>query len=312
MKVVILCGGMGTRMRERGELLPKPLIPIGGRPILWHLMKYFAHFGRSEFVLCLGYQREAFIDFFLNYRYRNSDLTLELGRADSLQLHDRDGQEENWKVTLADTGLRTNTGGRLRRAACYLEGDRFFVTYGDGLANVDLDALLEFHHQHGKLATVTAVHPAGRFGEIELFPLAPNGGEGSGLRGFLPCNAPPAPGGRVARFAEKPQTSAGYINGGFMVLEREFLERYLTDDCVLEADALARCTRDGQLAAYCHEGFWQCMDTPREQQLLDDLWNRDQAPWKVWFTTGCPAEAPASEPAPALRFLSQVLSRAMA
>ncbi len=288
MKVVILCGGMGTRMRDRGELLPKPLAPIGDRPILWHLMKYFAHFGRREFVLCLGYLREAFIDFFLNYRYRNSDLTLELGRPETMRLHDRELQEDNWKVTLADTGLRTNTGGRLRRAARYLDGDRFFLTYGDGLADVDLDGLLEFHLQHGKLATVTAVHPAGRFGEIEL----------AGLNGL------------VAQFAEKPQTSAGYINGGFLVLERDFIEQYVTEDCVLEADALARCARDGQLAAYCHEGFWQCMDTPREQQLLEDLWACDRAPWKVWFTAARAAPEPAAEAMPALRFLSHALSRA--
>jgi len=296
MKVVILCGGMGTRMRALGDLMgelsPKPLVPIGGRPMVWHLLKYFAHFGHREFVLCLGYKREAFIDFFLNYRYHNSDLTLELGRPESLRLHDRAFQEENWQVTLADTGLRTPTGGRLRRAARYLGGDRFFLTYGDGLSNVDLDALVEFHRRQGKLATVSAVHPAGRFGEIEL-------------------EREQHVAGLVASFAEKPQTSAGYINGGFMVLEREFIDRYLTSDCVLEADALARCARDRQLAAYCHEGFWQCMDTPREQQMLDDLWQRDQAPWKVWFAPEARSEEPSSEATPALRFLSQVLARAV-
>jgi glucose-1-phosphate cytidylyltransferase len=260
MKVVLLCGGMGTRMRDYPEVLPKPLVPIGSRPIVWHLMRYFAHFGYKEFVLCLGYKREAFVEYFLNYRYHQSDLTIELGRPEGIWLHDRETTGDNWRITLADTGLRTNTGGRLKRVAKYLDGTRFLLTYGDGLSNVDLDALVHFHRRTGKLATVTAVHPAGRFGEIEL------------------------DGSRVTSFAEKPQTTAGYINGGFLVFEKEFISRYLTDDpqCVLEADALARCARDGQLAAYCHEGFWQCMDTPREQQLLDDLWARGQAPWKVW------------------------------
>jgi glucose-1-phosphate cytidylyltransferase len=260
MKTVILCGGMGTRMREFSELLPKPLVPVGGRPILWHLLKYFGHSGYRDFVLCLGFKREAFVDYFLNYRYRNSDLTIELGRSEGVWLHNRESPSENWRLTLADTGLNTNTGGRLRRAMQYLDGTRFLLTYGDGLATVDLEALVAFHRRQGKLATVTAVHPTGRFGEIELTETG------------------------VRTFAEKPQTSAGYINGGFMVLEREFVNRYVKDDtdCVLEADALARCARDGQLAAYCHEGFWQCMDTPRERQLLEDLWTRGQAPWKVW------------------------------
>jgi glucose-1-phosphate cytidylyltransferase len=260
VKTVILCGGMGTRMRDYSEVLPKPLVPIGGRPILWHLLKYFAHFGRTDFILCLGFKREAFVDYFLNYRYHNSDLTIELGRPEGVWLHDREFPSDNWRLTLADTGLRTNTGGRLKRVAKYLDGTRFLLTYGDGLANVDLEALLDCHRRSGKLATVTAVHPAGRFGEIELDEQG------------------------VCEFAEKPQTSAGYINGGFLVMEREFIHRYLTDDtkCVLEADALARCARDRQLAAYRHEGFWQCMDTPREQQLLEDLWTRGTAPWRVW------------------------------
>jgi glucose-1-phosphate cytidylyltransferase len=269
LKTVILCGGMGTRMRDYSEVLPKPLVPVGSRPILWHILRYFAHFGHKEFVLCLGFKREAFVDYFLNYRYHNCDLTVELGRPEGVWLHDRESQSENWRVTLADTGLRTNTGGRLKRAAKYLDGTRFLLTYGDGLATVDLDALVEFHRRSGKLATVTAVHPTGRFGEIELRD------------------------NEVLEFAEKPQTSAGYINGGFMVLEKEFIHRYVADDgaCVLEAHALAACARDRQLAAYCHEGFWQCMDTPREQQLLEDLWSRGKAPWKVWERQGHSFEA---------------------
>jgi len=259
MKVVILCGGMGTRIRDHHETLPKPMIPIGGRPIIWHIMKYYAHFGFKDFVLCMGYKREAFVDFFLHYRYHNSDLTIELGDPEAVRFHDREAEPEDWRITLTDTGLRTNTGGRLRRAAKFISGSRFMLTYGDGLCNVDLIDLIDFHKRTGKLATVSAVHPTGRFGEIELDE------------------------GLVASFAEKPQTSAGYINGGFMVLEREFIERYLNDpNCILEADALAQCAREDQLAAYCHEGFWQCMDTAREHQLLEDLWTSNDAPWRIW------------------------------
>ena len=265
MQVVILCGGMGTRIRDHHDSLPKPMIPIGGKPIVWHIMRHYAHFGFKDFILCLGYKREAFVDFFLHYRYHNSDLTIDLGDPESVHFHDHEAEPEDWRITLADTGLRTNTGGRLRQAAKFITGSRFMLTYGDGLSTVDLDDLLEFHRRAGKLATVSAVHPTGRFGEIELDDQL------------------------VASFAEKPQTTAGYINGGFMVFEKEFIQRYLGDpDCVLEADALAQCARDGQLAAYCHEGFWQCMDTAREHQLLEDLWSSGDAPWQVLNTaTGC-------------------------
>ncbi len=259
MKVIILCGGMGTRIRDHHDSLPKPMIPVGGKPIVWHIMKCYAHFGFKDFILCLGYKREAFVDFFLHYRYHNSDLTIELGDPESVHFHDREAEPEDWRITLADTGLRTNTGGRLRQAAKFISGSRFMLTYGDGLSTVDLDNLLEFHRRAGKLVTVSAVHPTGRFGEIELDDQL------------------------VASFAEKPQTTAGYINGGFMIFEKEFIQRYLGDpDCVLEAEALAQCARDGQLAAYCHEGFWQCMDTAREHQLLEDLWSSGDAPWQVW------------------------------
>jgi glucose-1-phosphate cytidylyltransferase len=259
MPVVILCGGMGTRIRDHHESLPKPMIPIGGKPIVWHIMKYYAHFGFKDFVLCLGYKREVFVDFFLHYRYHNSDLTIDLGDPESVYFHDLAAEQEDWRITLADTGLRTNTGGRLLQAAKFLTGSRFMLTYGDGLSTVALDDLLHFHRESGKLATVSAVHPTGRFGEIELEEHL------------------------VASFAEKPQTTAGYINGGFMVFETEFIHRYLSEpDCVLEVDALAQCARDGQLAAYCHEGFWQCMDTAREHQVLEDLWSTGAAPWQVW------------------------------
>lgn len=260
MKVVIFCGGMGTRIRDHFELLPKPLIPVGSRPILWHIMKYYGHYGFNDFVLCLGYKREAFIDYFLHYRHHNTDMTIDLSRPDSVQFHDSDSGLENWRITLADTGIRTSTGGRLARAAKYLTSDTFLLTYGDGVSSIDLIALLECHRASGKLATVSAVHPAGRFGEIELDE------------------------DLVLGFNEKPQTGSGFINGGFMVLEREFIERYLSEDesCVLEADGLQRCARDGMLGAYRHEGFWQCMDTGREHQLLEEMWSTGQAPWRVW------------------------------
>jgi glucose-1-phosphate cytidylyltransferase len=265
MKVVILCGGLGTRIRDQHELLPKPLVPIGPRPIVWHVMSHYAAYGHRDFVLCLGYKSEAFVDYFLNYRQYNCDLTVKLGRRPAVRLHG--GVEVDWRVTLAHTGLKTATGARVCRARRYLTGPRFLLTYGDGLSTVDLDALLAHHIASGKLVTVSAVHPAGRFGEIDLA------------------------GDEVRSFAEKPQTSAGYINGGFMVLERELIDRYLSDDegCVLEADALARCARDGELAVYRHEGFWQCMDTPREHQLLEELWNSGRAPW----ATGKPGKTTA-------------------
>jgi glucose-1-phosphate cytidylyltransferase len=260
LNVVILCGGLGTRMRDHHTVLPKPLVPIGPKPIVWHIMKYYAHFGHEDFILCLGYKREAFVDFFLNYRYHNSDLTIELGHPERIQFHRQEEEPEGWRVTLADTGLHTNTGGRLQRVARYLDGGPLLLTYGDGLSTVDLHALLAFHQRAGKLATVSAVHPAGRFGEIELW------------------------GNEIIRFAEKPQTTAGFINGGFMVLEKEFIARYVDDEpeCILEAHALARCARDRQLAAYCHDGFWQCMDNQREHQILEELWESGRAPWKVW------------------------------
>lgn len=258
MKVVILCGGMGTRIRDVSELIPKPMVPVGEQPMLWHIMKYYAHFGFKDFVLCLGYKKEAIIDYFLNYTARNCDVTVELGRRAKTIFHHGDGRE-NWRVTLADTGLKTMTGSRVRRAAKYIGAGTFLLTYGDGLCDVDLKALLKSHRKSGKLATVCAVHPGGRFGEIELS------------------------GGRVRSFAEKPQVTQGYVNGGFMALEQEFIRRYIHDDsaCVLESDALARCAHDGQLNAFRHEGFWQCMDTAREHQMLNEMWERGAA-WKVW------------------------------
>ncbi len=256
--VMILCGGMGTRLRDVTELLPKPMVPIGPQPILWHIMKTYAAFGVRRFILCLGYKREAIIDYFVNYRARATDTTITLGREGRIVYHGASA-EDDWEVTLADTGEKTMTGGRVARAARYLRADDrdFFLTYGDGVANVDFAALLAHHRAQGRAITVTAVHPAARFGEIQLEH------------------------GLVARFLEKPQSESGLINGGFMALDRGFLARYLNDDqgLILEQEPMRRAAATGDMAAYLHAGFWQCMDTAREHQLLNGLWESGRAPW---------------------------------
>ena len=259
MKVVILCGGQGTRLREETEVRPKPMVEIGNRPILWHLMKLYAHYGLSEFVLCLGYKAHIIKDFFLNYEARVNDFTVRLGENSGLEFHSRH-PEDGWTVTLADTGQSAMTGARLRRVRRYLGREPFCLTYGDGLGDVDIPALLEFHRSHGKLATVTGVRPPGRFGELMVQD------------------------GRVDVFAEKPQVTEGFINGGFFVFEPEFLDRYLNDrdDLVLEGEPLQRLAADGELMMWPHQGFWQPMDTFREWKLLEDCWNSGHAPWKVW------------------------------
>jgi glucose-1-phosphate cytidylyltransferase len=259
MKVVILCGGQGTRLREETEVRPKPMVEIGGRPILWHLMKLYAHHGAREFILCLGYKGEVIKDFFLNYESRVNDFTVRLGRNSSVEFHNRH-PEEGWSVTLAETGATALTGARVRRVRRYLDGKTFCLTYGDGLGDIDIPALLQFHRSHGKLATVTGVRPPGRFGELEL-----NGSV-------------------VSAFAEKPQVTEGFINGGFFVFEPEVVDRYLDDrdDLILEREPLQRLAADGQLMMWPHHGFWQPMDTYREWKMLEDLWNSGRAPWKVW------------------------------
>jgi glucose-1-phosphate cytidylyltransferase len=222
-------------------------------------MKYYAHFGFREFILCLGYRGESFSDYFLRYRTRNSDLTIELGGRARTIVHDSI-DEEGWVVTLANTGLNAMTGARVSRAFKYVDGEDFLLTYGDGLCDADLGKLVEHHRRSGKLITVTAVHPVGRFGEMELEKES------------------------VASFNEKPQTRGDYINGGFMVVKRRFVREYLADDAsvVLERDPMRQAARDGQMAAFRHDGFWQCMDTAREHELLEELWNSGKAPWKVW------------------------------
>jgi glucose-1-phosphate cytidylyltransferase len=255
MKVVLLAGGLGTRLREETEYRPKPMVEVGGRPILWHIMKNFAHFGLKEFVVCTGYKGEMIKDYFLNYEARMNDFTIHLGPQSSVEYF-ADHGEVDWRVTLADTGATTMTGGRVKRVARHLDGP-FIVTYGDGLADVDIDKLLAFHRSHGRLATVTTVRPLSRFGVMDL------GGEDV-----------------VQRFREKPQTD-GYVNAGFFVFEPRFLE-YLTDESVLEAEPLEALANEGQLVAYRHDGFWQPMDTYREFTMLNDMWDSGKAPWKVW------------------------------
>jgi glucose-1-phosphate cytidylyltransferase len=258
VKVMILCGGMGTRLREHTETRPKPMIEVGGAPILTHIMRNYAAHGMHEFVLCLGYLGHVIKEYFLNYEAMNSDFTVELGRRGVIRYHDRDPGEPGWSVTLADTGAETSTGARVKRAARYLDGGTFCITYGDGLADLDLSAVLAFHRAHGKLVTMTGVRPASRFGEIEH------------------------QGGTVTEFNEKPQVGQGLINGGFFFCEPGFLE-YLSEDegCILERQPLERCVAERQLRVYEHTGFWQCMDTYRDWEHLQQLWRSGRAPWAV-------------------------------
>ncbi len=260
MKAVILCGGQGTRIREASESLPKPMLPIGNKPMVWHIMKSYAAHGVKEFVLCLGYKGWLIKEFFLNYRAMTNDVTVSLGADKSVTFHGNHS-EEDWVVTLAETGEQTMTGGRVSAIRKYVENDaQFCLTYGDGVSDVDIGKLIAFHQKEGKVATVTAVRPPGRFGELRV--------EGS----------------KVSEFAEKPQTSEGYINGGFFVCDSKKIWNYLGTDpsTVLERDPLQKLSTDGQLSAFTHGGFWQPMDTLREFNLLNDLWAKGTAPWKVW------------------------------
>lgn len=258
--VVILCGGLGTRLREETESRPKPMVEIGDRPILWHIMKTYSAHGFRHFILCLGYKGNSIREYFLNYHAYNADFTTTLGTPEQIEFH-QPLDEGDWRVTLVETGLNTMTGGRVGRVARYIDSDVFCLTYGDGVGDIDLSAELAFHRQHGKLVTMTGVHPPGRFGELEV-------GEDQ----------------LVTDFNEKPQTTAGFINGGYMIANREFLDRYLSTDerLVLEQEPLRGVADDGELMMWAHDGYWQPMDTYREYKLLNDLWARGQAPWKVW------------------------------
>ena len=257
MKVVILAGGLGTRLSEETHVKPKPMAEIGEQPILWHIMKGYGEQGFTDFVICLGFKGFLIKEYFANYFLHNSDVTFDL-RSREMQVHQN--AAEPWHVTLVDTGAETQTGGRIKRVEPYLRGERFMMTYGDGVADIDLGALVAFHEQQGKLATVTAVQPPGRFGALEL----------------------DAKGTTARAFVEKPDGDGGWLNGGFFVLESAVLG-YIDGDATLwENEPLKRLASDGQLAAYRHEGFWQPMDTLRDKRTLEDLWETGAAPWKIW------------------------------
>lgn len=259
MKVVILCGGKGTRLREETEYRPKPMVPIGGLPILWHIMKIYAAQGHCEFILCLGYKGEVIKEWFRNLQWFMSDVTMTIGGTQDITFHDSP-EEAGWTVTLAETGIETMTGGRVKRIEKYLgEDEEFLLTYGDGVGNVDVSAAIEQHRRSGKLLTLTGVHPPGRWGVLEL------------------------QGGQVMNFSEKAQTASGRINGGFFVANRGIYD-YLNDDpgLILEKEPLNALAADGQLGCYEHDGFWQPMDTFAESQLLNRMWEQGRAEWKVW------------------------------
>jgi len=254
MPGVILAGGMGTRIREETAVRPKPMVQIGARPILWHIMKIYDHYGYRRFAIPVGYQGQVIKDYFLGYRDRSADFTVDLVEG-TVERHA--DASEPWTVTVVETGASTMTGGRVKRLAPHL-GDRFMVTYGDGVASVDIGQLVQFHEQHGRLATVTAVRPPARFGAMDL------------------------DGDRVSSFAEKPQTDAGWINGGFFVFERAVLDYIDGDETSLEHEPLERLAREGELMAYRHPGYWEPMDTQRDLDNLSRQWATGHAPWKVW------------------------------
>lgn len=253
MKVILLAGGFGTRLSEYTEVIPKPMVLVGGKPIIWHIMQIYASFSYRDFYVALGYKAEVVKEYFLNYRTLNSDFTVDLatGNVDSHRSDDVD-----WRVTLVETGLKSMTGGRIKRMQSFIGNEPFMLTYGDGLADIDLDSLLQFHRSHGKMVTVTAVRPAARFGELIL------------------------DGDKVASFQEKPQLAQGWINGGYFVIQPEFFDLLTDDTTILEREPLENVSKMGELMAYRHEGFWQSMDTKRDRDLLEELWQLNRARWK--------------------------------
>jgi glucose-1-phosphate cytidylyltransferase len=256
MKVVILAGGFGTRLAEETTIKPKPMVEIGGYPILWHIMKTYSAYGFNDFIIALGYKGYVIKEYFANYLLHTSDMTLDL-QNNAFSFHNNNA--EPWKVTLIDTGEATMTGGRLKRLAPYIDTDTFMMTYGDGVSNVNIDELIAFHKNHGKLATLTAVQPMGRFGSIEF-------GEDN----------------QVESFQEKQLENDSWINGGYFVLDKSVLERISDDGTSWEKEPMASLVSDQELEAFTHEGFWQPMDTFREKTLLEDLWTSGKAPWKIW------------------------------
>ena len=256
MKVVILAGGLGTRISEESHLKPKPMIEIGGKPMLWHIMKIYSHYGYNDFIVLAGYKQEKIKEYFFNYYTYNSDVTFDLS-DNSMQVHN--SHTDPWKVTVVDTGLNTMTGGRIKRIEKYVEGETFFLTYGDAVADIDLEALLAFHKAQGKTATITAVNIAQMKGVLNL-----------------------SEDGLVTSFREKEDADAMPVNGGFMVMEPEIFQYLKDDTTVFEKEPMATLAAEGQLSAYAHPGFWQCMDTQREMKKLEELWDSGNAPWKIW------------------------------
>lgn len=256
MKVVLLAGGLGTRISEESQFKPKPMIEIGGMPILWHIMKWYAKFGHTEFIICGGYKQQVIKQFFANYFLYNSDITFDFSEEGKMLVH-RD-YTEDWKVTVVDTGLNTLTGGRIKRIKKYVDGESFLLTYGDGVSDVDINACIEFHKQCGTLATMTGVLPEGRFGVLDI--------EGSTIKSFR----------------EKNSNDMGWINGGFLVLEPEVIDYIDGDQTTFEREPLEKLAGEGQLSCYRHNGFWQCMDTMRDKEKLENLLSMNSAPWKYW------------------------------
>ena len=258
MKTIILCGGEGTRLKEETEYKPKPMVEIGGKPILWHIMKMYAHFGFKEFVLALGYKGNVIKDFFLNYEFYNNDFTMTLGNHKDIAVHGN-SDETGWKVTLVETGVKTMTGSRIKQCERYIGEDNFMVTYGDGLADIDISKLAEYHKDHGKIGTLTGINPPSRFGELHVKE------------------------NQVTEFSEKSKLEGtrGDINGGFMLFKTKFFD-YLSADsgCILEREPLEKLARDRELMLHHHTGYWQCMDTYRDYLLLQETWNSGNAPWK--------------------------------
>ena len=258
MKVIILCGGRGTRLHEETSIKPKPMVEIGGKPILWHIMKTYSAYGFNDFVICLGYKGYLIKEFFLNYEYLTNDFTVSLGSQKEIAIHNEHA-EQGWSVTLAETGVNTLKGARIKKIENYIDTDNILITYGDGVADININALVEFHKQHGKIGTISGVRPPSRFGELEI------------------------QGKQIAKFSEKPQTSSGMINGGFMVFKRE-LFNYLSSDenCDFEKGPLEVLAEEGNLMVFEHSGQWECMDTVRDMDNLNKLWNENRAFWKVW------------------------------
>lgn len=257
MKAVLLAGGFGTRISEESRFKPKPMIEIGGMPILWHIMKTYSSYGINEFIICAGYKQHVIKEWFADYFLHTSDITFDFTQDDKIIVHNK--RAEQWKVTVVDTGLNTMTGGRLKRIKPYLDNEPFFMTYGDGVADVDIDKLLSFHKEHNKLATMTAIKPNSRFGVLDL-----------------------TDNNEVTAFREKSDIDSGWINAGFMVLEPKVLDFVKDDTIMFENEPMEKLASDGQLMCYKHNGFWQCMDTLRDKEKLEELWNKNKAPWKVW------------------------------